>query len=248
VLRGSDIDFSLIEEVSIFAVGEDGTPATSAVAAAQFCISIEEPSLTLQSVVDGMIASEDCQTVPAVRHRYAEKVFAVLRLVAKGLRHLHALNLVHFSVDAMNCGKYGSRWKLRNAIGIKERGESVDFDRCQYAPELVGLNGSALSDIQPPADVWAFGKLSFEILVGEPLFGVGDRNLRQLLAEWDSLKVSVHARLVQSCVTTAGSDLIISCLHPNPSARPTISDVLRDAFWQGLKRQSESREGESLRP
>jgi serine/threonine protein kinase len=217
--------------VSIFAVGEKGTPATTEAAAVQFCISIEEPSLSLQGVVDGMLASEDCQTDPTVRQRYAEKVFAVLRLVAKGLRHLHALALVHGSVDAMNCAKYGNRWKLRNVLGIKRIGQSVDFD--------VGSDGSSSSEMLPAADVWAFGKLSFEILVGEPLYSVVDR--QKQLDDWDRAKQTFQEILLQVRVIPSGADLILSCLNPVPSLRPTMSDVLRNAFWKSCKREVESK-------
>jgi hypothetical protein len=219
----------------MFAVGEDGMPATSEAAAAQFCISIEEPSLTLKGVVDGMLASDDCHTDSAVRRRYAEKVFAVLRLVAKGLRHLHALELVHGSVDAMNCAKYGSRWKLRNVLGIKKVCQSVDFDQTNSDPEL---RGSDSTEILQTADVLAFGKLSFEILVGEPLHSVVDRH--QLLGDWDRAKLTIQHRLVQACVVPSGADLILSCLHPIQFLRPTMSDVLRNSFWKGLRRQVES--------
>jgi hypothetical protein len=234
LVRDFDLDFSLLEEVSIFAVGEDGMPATSEVSAKQFCISIEEPSLTLLDVMNGMLASEDCQMVAAVRKRYAEKVFAVLRLAAKALRHLHSLSLVHGSVSALNCAKYGSRWKLRNVLGIEQGG--VDSS---LKSKVSGTTYNTEIHPDPMADVWDFGMLAFEILVGERLF-FDKETLQDELGDWNRHRRIAHERLVQASVSPSGAALILTCLHPDRTSRPTMADLLRDAFWKEFKRPNDS--------
>lgn len=222
----------------MFAVGEDGMPTTTAMTAKQFCISVEQPSLTLQGVVNGMLSSDDCQSMPAVRQRYAEKVFAVLRIVAKGLRHLHSLDLVHGSVNSTTCAKYQNRWKLCNVLRIKAPGQIAE-PASPIPPELQGSNQVESSTVQPSHDIWAFGCLAFEVLVGEPLFGDDDHLRRQLLGDWDRVgKQSSYEKLVQACVPSAGAELILSCLSPDPRIRPSMSDVLLHNFWRDFKRQS----------
>jgi Protein tyrosine and serine/threonine kinase len=234
VVRDFDLDFSLLEEVSIFAVGEDGMPALSDIAAKQFCLSIEEPSLTLLDVMNGMLASDDCQTVTTVRKRYAEKVFAVLRLVAKALRHLHSLSLVHGSVCAANCAKYGSRWKLRNVLGIER-------SQVESSTKSVGSETNDNTELMPgpAADVWDFGMLAFEILVGERLF-FDDEMPRIDIVDWERRKGIARERLVEASVSPSGAALILSCLHPNRTSRPTMADLLRKAFWKEFKRQNDA--------
>lgn len=182
--------------------------------------------------MNGMLASDDCQMVTAIRKRYAEKVFAVLRLVAKALRHLHSVGLVHGSVGAVSCAKYGSRWKLRNILGIERSG--VASSAKSIGSETTG-NAESMPD--PTSDVWDFGMLAFEILVGERLSG-DEMHLNDV--DWDRRKTIAQQRLADASVSASGAELILSCLHPHRTSRPTMADLLRHSFWKEFKRQNDS--------
>lgn len=212
-------------------------PAMSNIAAKQFCVSIEEPTLTLLDVMNGMLASDDCQKVASVRKRYAEKVFAVLRLAAKALRHLHSLSLVHGSVCAANCAKYDSRWKLRNVLGIERSG--VDSES---STKSIGSETNDHTELapDPTTDIWDFGMLAFEVLVGERLF-FDDETRRNEVVDRERHRSIAYERLEAASVSPSGAALILSCLHPNRASRPTMADVLRSSFWKEFKRQNDSK-------
>lgn len=252
LLREVDLDTSLLEEVTIFGVGEDGMPASDG--AKQHCISIEQPNLTLNGVVEGMLKNEDCQTLPAVRKRYGEKVFAVLRVVAKSLRYLHSIGIVHGGVCTSSCGKYESKWKVSRVLGSCRAGDLVDersLTICSPPESVDGDYGSFKESFKahPSLDTWAFGKLSFEVLVGEPLFPprssnstdddvAGKRNETLThISLWNDYNLQeVRRRLAKAFVSEAGIDLILECLSPQPERRPTMAEVLSCPFWNEIRR------------
>lgn len=206
----------------MFAVGEDGMTTHSAASAKQFCISIEQASLTLEGVLEGLLGNDECRSMPAVRKRYAEKVFAVLRIVAKALRHLHSLGLVHGSVTLRNCAKFEDRWKLGNVLQI-----------CEEVDHSIG----------PPADIWAFGMLAYEVLVGETLF-TNDGDVSRLELDWNRhLKQQANQTLVQSCLPMSWADMIVSCLDPDVERRPTMTEVLALPLWKDAGRRQRSGSG-----
>jgi len=76
-------------------------------------------------------------------------------------------------------------------------------------------------------DIWAFGQLMFETLVGKPLFRSSsdlDNNIRatvHILGGWneDNLRDVIHEVEVAG-IGTVGADLISHCLCPHPEDRP----------------------------
>jgi len=247
LLRELDPDNSLLEEVTVFGVGEDGMPTT--IGAKQYCVSIEQPNLTLHGVVDGMLRNEDCQTVPAIRRRYAEKVFAVLRVVAKALRYLHGIGIVHGGICTNSCSKYDNKWKISNIIGIRRVGGTFDEHRLAISapPESVEVAGVSLKEdyeAHPSIDTWAYGKLAFEVLVGEPLFPSVDtddlhqkNDVLQRIFLWNDYNLEeVSQKLIRACVSEAGRALILDCLSAQPERRPTMSELLARPFWNEIRR------------
>lgn len=247
-MRECNFDQSLVEEVIEFAVGQDGMPASGG--AVQHCLSIEQPNLTLEGVVGGMLKNEDCQTEPDVRRRYADKVFSVLRVIAKALRHLHELGVVHGGLSQRVCGKYHDKWKVGGLLGARRFGEEFSSTRVPacWPPEAATDEGAEGSDFyflaHPSADTWAFGKLAFEVLVGESLalcagHGASDE------VDWESLDIdSVHDKLLNASVSETGADLVLHCLALHPDERPTMAEALKHPIWKELKRQYASRKAQ----
>jgi len=241
----------------VFGVGEDGKP--TAMGAKQHSIAIEQPNLTLEEVILGMVQNEDCQNVPAIRRRYAEKVFAVLRVVAKALRHLHGVGLVHGGLSTKSCGKYGNQWKVSDVLGIRRSGDSFGIERTSMSPPPESLEvdkgrrGWAQQafmkeslEARPSIDAWAFGTLAFEVLVGAPLFpaldiyNVEDEECREAMNHiylWNDHNLQeVRERLALCFVSEAGINLILECLSPQPEMRPTMSEILSRPFWNEIRR------------
>lgn len=241
--------------MDVFSVTENG--GDTGAGPKQFCIAIERPQLTLGGVVSGMLANEDCQIDGEVRRRYATKVFSVLRIVGKALSSLHSCGLVHGNISLSHIGKYETKWKVAEILSIQREGDVFDPDRFSPSspPESVVPRQQAgtthevtfRTDLEtnPAIDIWAFGKLAFEALVGEPLilfdetreFDDDHRALMDIL-HWNEFNLDeVADKLRRSTVMEAGVSLILSCLDPNPSSRPAIDDVLDHPVWKDLRRQ-----------
>lgn len=79
----------------------------------QFCVSVELPQMTLDKVVDGMKSNRNYRHDPNLRRKYAAKICAVLRLIGKSLRHLHASGAVHGNGESLFISeKVGAVWSF----------------------------------------------------------------------------------------------------------------------------------------
>lgn len=244
-----------MEEILTLSMDPDFQVARFNVKQELFVVSIEEPALSLRSVVKGMLDSEECQLNRSVRQRYAMKVFAVLRVVVRGLRHLHSLGLIHGKVNAENCCKYGDRWKLRGVLGSQRAGTSFKVSRfsCASPPEcfesidgskrecMVSFRSDFVSSFS--VDSWSFGKMCYEVLVGRPLielelerrFEDDQKAMMQILNWNDSDCIQLRKELRDVGVIESGTKLVASCLDPNPLNRPTMGEITSSKLWKDLK-------------
>lgn len=230
----------------------------------QYCLAIECPQSTLNRVVDGMMKKPGYYTDTDFRKKYASKMCAVLRLIAKALRHLHQSDIVHGNLCMENCGKFEHSWKLLGTMGLLRVGEIVDPLRFEKSipPEALRteegegvvfdsdnpLVTSRPIQASPAMDIWAFGKLAYETLVGQPLIEF-DPSLEPIedsvslleILEWDqSCMQRVFTSLLDSGVTESCADMVTSCLFPHPNDRPpTIDAILDDPFWKDMRQYRE---------
>ena len=251
------------EEVSTFAVSESGSEQE---AAQQYCISIERPrSITLDRVVEGMLKKGGYRHDPDLRRKYAAKVCAVLRLIGKGLRHLHASGGVHGNVCMETCGKFDHEWKLLGRLNVQLIGAALDPSKFQYSfpPEAlvleekegvvydsdappVAFNTELVAD--PSLDIWGFGQLAYESILGKQLVEFDKKkkttedavSLLEVM-EWDESNMrNVFEELLDSGIPESGADLIVSCLFPRPADRPkSMDDILSHPFWKEMRRYRE---------
>jgi len=249
--------------VLTFAVGKDGEQSVKQ-APQQYCVAIERPNLTLRGVVTGMLGNEDCQTDSQVRQRYTLKVFSVLRIMAKGLRHLHSKGVIHGNICLENCGKYGDKWKISDILGMQQVGEYCDVSRFSIAapPETVEPTSDAAMEhhaafrtdvtAQPEIDSWGYGKLAFEVLVGESLIDLDkekgineDHRALTDIMHWNDFNLDeVRQKLAHIEVSSSGADLISKCLAPEPEQRPSMDEILNHPVWKELRRQSQKAQRE----
>lgn len=251
ILEDLEIDPSF-EEIVPFTLGESHQSYPLPKFGLQrFFIAIERPDLTLSGVVRGMLGSQDCRNDITVRQRYAIKVFSVLRLVAKALRRLHGQGFVHADLSLENCGRFGDDWKLSNILGAQRVGFPVEVDRLSSSapPESIEeRNGVATfrSDLvaHPTLDSWAFGKLAFEVTVGDTLieFDVShsietDQKSLANLLHWSDSNVQQTCQVLGRVgVTDAGISMIAECLAPKADDRPTMDEILNHPVWDALRR------------
>jgi serine/threonine protein kinase len=251
VLKRLDLDFRYCEDIVAFVVGEDdrnrGPLPNDGLR--RFFVSIQKPSMTLTSIVRGMLRNARCQTDSAVRHRYSMKVFDVLRMIAHSLQWLHRQGFVHGNLSLETCGKFESNWKLVDILGVQKIGDFLDKSRLSISapPEAVKFSpiGSPAQRYElhdnyvahPSLDVWAFGKLSFEVLVGKPLILLNkndnfDRESWMCLRQWSDFNLhDVRRQLEHVGISAAGVGLIVQCLSPTAVTRPGIDEVLQHSVW-----------------
>jgi serine/threonine protein kinase len=240
------LDISLFQEILTFSVGgndsnrgplpDDGLQ--------RYFISLESPQLSLTTVVWGMLSNHGCQTDKMVRQRYSGKVFSVLRLIAKALQRLHYQGFVHGNLSLDSCGKFDEKWKLANLLSAKSAGEAIHYNNSTLAapPEALQYSRNYGSDrqatfrndfvAQPSADVWAFGKVAYEALVGKPLIMTDrdsnfDSKSLKVLVEWnDANLLDVRLELERVRIKESAIGLIAQCLAHNANTRLTVDDIL----------------------
>lgn len=254
ILQDLEVDPSCFEEIVSFTVsGDDPSSPLPKDGRQRFFLSIERPDLTLSGVVRGMLGNQDCQNDMNVRQRYSIKVFSVLRLVAKAVRRLHGQGFVHGNLCLENCGKFEGDWKLSDLLGVQRIDGTFDVNRLSSsAPpesvELLGRIAKFRNDLitHPSLDSWAFGKVAYEVLVGDTLieFNVSkpietDHESLANLSQWSDQGVRYARRELERVgVAESGIALVTECLSPSAEDRPTMEGILNHPVWDALRRQT----------
>ena len=204
-----------------------------------------------------MMRNGDCQNNPKTRKRYALKALAVLRAAAKGLAHLHSLGFVHGNLSVDNIGKYDNAWKLAGISRVQRIGGAFDSSRLSSAvpPEAISPvqklgpashEASFRSDliVSWPIDSWGFGKLAYEVFVGQQLVVFDDskdfelnHNALMDIMHWNDFNLQkVGEDLLRVGVSESAVGLIQSCLAPDPSSRPSAAAIADHDAWRELRR------------
>lgn len=246
----------------------------------QRCVAIERPRLTLDKVVEGFSKNGGYYDTTAgdknsqeLRLRYSSKICSVLRLIGKALQHLHEHGVVHGNVCMETCGKFEDSWKLLERLDIQPIGKPFDATRFRnsFPPESlrwlssdqdqhIDSDGPTVGFCEDLAtevsiDVWGFGKLCYESLVGKPLIDFEQSAARDdavavlQIVEWSlSSLESVFADLMESGIGEAGAELVTACLFPQGDQRPTtMKEILSHGFWQDIRQHRSPRKGRNRR-
>jgi serine/threonine protein kinase len=256
-----ELDNAFVEEVNVYVEymeasneSPDGTPQ-------QRCVSIERPQLTLDKVVAGMMKNGGYSSNRVLRLKYSAKVCSVLRLIGKALRHLHSSGVIHGNVCMETCGKFeDSSWKLLERLDVQVIGETIKPSRFRrsFPPESLELSEhhgpvydsddspvsfSRTLAAHPSFDIWSFGQVCYESLVGKPLVEFDrspSKNVASLLQvmEWDESNMqAVFSDLLETGIEESGADMITSCLFPRPEDRPSSMDEILDhSFWRDMRK------------
>lgn len=177
------------------------------------------------------------------------RVIAYLDGILAGLEAMHAAGLGHLDVKPSNVILRGGRTPVLVDFGLSGRKLRPGCGTIEYtAPEVLGVVPADYEATPPPADIYAFGCLMYEMLTGELLFDAPDE--LALVAKHVS-----HDGWMPPLETLAEQPkffpvarLIGGCLRHDPRDRPTASDLrhevtnalvaVADAPWPARRRQA----------
>jgi serine/threonine protein kinase len=190
---------------------------------------------------------------------YLAKIRKVLKTIGNSICFLHKQNIVHGNLHSQCCGKFEDGWKLSEFLGVQSFGDLISTSHMIHSlpPESVtfkGGKGHVLKTItaSPVLDIWAFGKLMFEVLVGKPLLPHDltvdrkhDQRYLQSLGNWNQDDLTdVVTKIENSSNGTLAADLISHCLCKRPELRPrSMDEVLSHSFWTASLSQRRSTVG-----
>lgn len=257
-----ELDDLFVEKVDVYVERVEEPLQTNEQPAHKLCVAIVRPQMTLDKVVESMQRNGGYKNDFGMRMKYSAKVCSVLRLIGKALQHLHESGTVHCNLCTETCGKFEDGWKLLERLGVVMAGDPLDPSRFRrtFPPESLQLaeQQGAMYDsdhapisfvetltARPSIDIWAFGQVCYESLMGRPLVEYDrmkspSEDVAALLQimEWDQSNMQhVFSDLLESGIEESGADMITSCLFPNPVDRPaSMQEVLDHPFWMDMKK------------
>ena len=240
------IDFSSQSMFASMHFFEASVPGSKGANAIQRCIATESPVLSLRTLVTSMNKKKYRDDQESF-DRYLTRIQKVFRLVAEALYYLHQKAIVHCNVSPESCGKFESGWRLTGLVGSQYSGKSIHTSRMGHNlhPEvIVSLHGKSgkreysipVATIASPAfDIWAFGKLMFEVLLGKAILphDVSSTEFAHYLGHWNEDDLAhIVSDLENRGVGTLATDLITHCLCPRPTSRPkSFEEILNHSYW-----------------
>lgn len=114
---------------------------------------------------------------------------------------------------------------------------SIFTEAVDRVASIDGLRYAFRSEVMatPAIDIWAFGKLSYELLSGHQFIHFNtQQNFAKFLAHWsDESLLNIINDLDKSPAGSLAADLISRCLSPYPHDRPrSMKEVMSHSLWQ----------------
>ena len=214
---------------------------SEAMAEPGYCITMEGADTTAENLMLDL--------------RKAGKPFPAkaLKRIGISLLHMHEHNLVHCDFGTHNIGKFGNRWKLLGVGGSVPIGKPSNPNRGFYHPpesivvenKRAALGKKAVSAVvvsipaRPSYDVWAYGVVLYEAIVGVPLSPYACRGKRAMsslevakVGHWDEQNLKRALKHLPANVDDVARSLITKMLHYSPDERFTnMRQVLEHPFF-----------------
>ena len=256
IIKRVQFDVSLFAAIRFFEV--DAVETLSLPNKLERCIITETPLLTLQTIVDSM-AKKGYRNNSERLDAYLAKIRKVLKNIGTSLNSLHRQNIVHGNLHSECCGKFEDGWKLSGFLGAQSFGKPISTSYMAYStpPESITFKGarchlSKTITASSSLDIWAFGRLMYEVLVGRPLMPLDfhedvkqDQKYLYCLGNWnqDNL-IDIVTSIEDSGNGTLAADLISHCLGKRPELRPkSMEEVLSHPYWTAPSSQRRSTAG-----
>lgn len=156
--------------------------------------------------------------------------------ILKGLEVMHAAGLGHLDVKPSNVILRDGKEPVLVDFGLSGRKIRHGCGTVEYAaPEILGVIPDGHEPLAPPADIYAFGALAYELITGQLLFSAPDEYA--LVAQHVSHDGWLAPLAAMDAVPGAQNvaRVIGSCLRQDPRKRPTAT-ILRTQMAQALEK------------
>ncbi len=173
-----------------------------------------------------------------------------LRRIGISLLHLHENGLVHTDFGPHNVGKFGPLFKMLGVGGCVRIGDKTDPKHGIYhSPEAVIVEDVIVDGVRkktatvipvtssPAIDLWAFGHMVYESVVGAPLLAYSHRGKRvkssnlAKIARWDDESLQKALENVDEN-DKLSRNVIHKLLNPDPENRfKSIREAIADPFF-----------------
>jgi serine/threonine protein kinase len=159
----------------------------------------------------------------------APRAFGVLDDVLRGLEAMHAIGIGHLDLKPSNVVMRRGEQAVLVDFGLAGRHIRPGCATGPYgAPEVWGALDGKVVPSPAKADVYAFGCVAFETLLGRVLFDAGSElALISLHVAHDGFPPPLRA-LTNRPELASLVELLFSTLRRDPANRPTASTVRRD--------------------
>ncbi|KAA8496419.1 putative cysteine-rich receptor-like protein kinase 39 [Porphyridium purpureum] len=159
-----------------------------------------------------------------------EQLLRIFRSIVDGLKYLHGNNIIHRDMKPQNVLLMDD-WTPK----ISDFGLATVKSSGSFANTMLGTSGYMAPEVirrkqySRSCDVWSYGVMLFEMMLGETMFGGGCTifEIIETLEDprrgvpWDRLDESEYAKQWPAWV----AKLAKACLQNDPEERPTVSDI-----------------------
>lgn len=173
-----------------------------------------------------------------------------LRRIGISLLHLHENGLVHTDFGPHNVGKFGPLFKILGVGGCVRIGDQTNPKHGIYhSPEAIVIETIIVDGKErktarvipvkasPAIDLWSFGHMVYESVIGAPLSAYSHRGQRvkssnlAKIARWDDLSLQ-RALMNLDPEDSLARNIISKLLHPDPTKRfKSIREAITDPFF-----------------
>lgn len=168
----------------------------------------------------------------------------VMHHLAKGLTASHHVDVIHRDLKPTNVMIVGGRdflgfkitdfgiakmaqEEIEEAVAGDEEGLTNSLTALGALPYMAPETIDDIKNVGKPADVWAIGALTFEILTGKRPFGGGYRAVPLIqAAKVPALSNDFISNSQFKPFALAIFDIIKRCLQKDPAARPTADQLV----------------------
>lgn len=167
-----------------------------------------------------------------------------IKSIIKGIAYLHSRRILHGNISLSSIFYNNDEAKIGNFSSscIILGNDNQKFMEKMYEPEYRPQEVWNNNEWGLSADIWALGCTIYEILYRKKIFQKCNSDIEYLnqIYQWNNSTFPNLSDDWNNDIYFEINRLIISMLNVNPNNRPTIFDILKDPFFEGVSTFSTS--------